>query len=81
MAVMAALVPLVFVGWVALGVALYRRLPGTWATLIVFIAGHLFLPEVQGESRVAGVPDPITLPLVKLTKTNKDFLSAMSQMG
>lgn len=64
------LLPLILAGFVGIGLWAFRRLPGPYAVLFVVLGGQLFLPEVQTTAATASTPEAITLPLVKLAKTN-----------
>jgi hypothetical protein len=72
-----ALVPLALLGWIALAVVLFARLPRPQALVAVFVLGELFLPEVQMAPRVAEMPAALSLPGVKLTKVNAICYAAL----
>jgi hypothetical protein len=74
---MTTLVPLVLLGWIALALVLFARLPRPQALVAVFVLGELFLPEVQLPSRVPEMPPPLSLPGMKLTKINAICYAAL----
>src|SRR5947209_15592581 len=67
---MANLAPLLLTAWPVVAYVLFRRLPGCAATLLVVIAGQLFLPEVYPDATETGAPAALSLPLIKFTKAN-----------
>jgi hypothetical protein len=64
------LVPFVLAGWIIVALVLYRKYTPALAILIVCIGGELFLPEVKQFAPTSGVPAPLSIPGVKLTKVN-----------
>jgi hypothetical protein len=58
------------VGWIALAVVLFHRLPAAQAVVVIFVLGELFLPEVQLTPRSPEMPAPLSYPGFKLTKGN-----------
>jgi hypothetical protein len=75
---MTALVPLALIGWVAVALLLFARLPRTHALVAVIVLGVLLLPEVHAVPRVAGAPGPLSFPGFKLTKLNAIAYAALA---
>ena len=55
---------------VAAGVLLMRRHPGHRTVFGVYVVGVLFLPEFGAADAIEGVPPPLSIAGVKLTKPN-----------
>src|SRR5947209_6336708 len=74
---MTPLTPYLLVAWLGVGWVAFRRLPGPTAVLAVVVLGQLFLPEIRGQGADQGVPQPLHLPGLKLTKAAAVALAAL----
>jgi hypothetical protein len=67
---MIALGQFALVACVALGVVLFRHYPGHRLVIGMYVVGVLFLPEFGSHEFIEGVPPPLNLAGVHLTKAN-----------
>jgi hypothetical protein len=75
---MKELVHPVLLGWIVLGMVLFRCWRAPFAVLAVYVLGALFLPEVQRPNRNADAVDPLKFPGVWLTKPNVMSFAALA---
>jgi hypothetical protein len=61
---------LVLLGWAAGVFVLFRRLSPRRAVLIAYLSGVLFLPELRDPTNWRFAPNPLSAPLLKVTKAN-----------
>jgi hypothetical protein len=64
--------------WVVLGVILFRYYPGHRLVVGMYVVGVLFLPEFGSTDYVEGVPRPLTVAGVQLTKPNAIALGLLA---
>jgi hypothetical protein len=74
---MTTLVPLALLSWILISVVFFARLPRQHAVIAVFVLGTLFLPVIHVEPSIDGMPAPLSLPAVKLTKFNAISYAAL----
>jgi hypothetical protein len=63
--------------WGVLGVVLFRYYPGHRLVAGMFVAGVLFLPEFSSAEFIEGVPRPLTVAGIMLTKTSATALGLL----
>ena len=67
---MTALGQVAILAWIILAIVLFRRHPGHRLVIGIYVVGVLFLPEFGGADSIEGVPRPLSMAGVKLTKEN-----------